>query len=255
VTIAACYSLVEDGKIPLSEGMTRVQFDTNVGNIPLEIYFTKSMSNSGTSGEEGSGAALDIDGDTVGTLEKIMMHQHTHSFRPSPVPVDDIAAVLGIESLEIKQTGLPVVVASYDMDYLLIPIKHKETILEMNPDLIKLGMLNREYGISTNHIFTLDTFDPNCASYARHFGPVVGLWEDPASAMASGGLGSYLLTYGITDSDSMILEQGMEADSLARIRVELERKDDEIKTIRVGGLAFTSIAQKIRIENEKILTV
>ena len=125
----------------------------------------------------------------------------------------------------------------------------------MNPDLIKLAMLNRKHGINTNHIFTLDTFDPGCVTYARHFGPVIGLWEDPASAMASGGLGSYLLNYGVTNSDSMVLEQGKEVDNLAKIRVEVERKDGEIKSISVGGLASTSIAQKIRIEGDEIVTV
>jgi trans-2,3-dihydro-3-hydroxyanthranilate isomerase len=255
VTIATCYSLIEDGKIPLEGGMTRVQFETGVGNVPIEIHFRKGRLTDGIDSGIDTGMPINAGGDSCGILEKIMMHQNSQSFRPSTIPVEDIAAVLGIDPSEITRTGLPTVVATYDMDWLIIPVKHKETVLQMNPDLIKLGMLNRKHGISTNHVFTLDTFDPRCVTYARHFGPVMGLWEDPASAMASGGLGAYLLTYGVTDAASMMLEQGKEAGSLAKIRVEVERKDGKVALVRVGGLASTSITQKIRIESEEIVTV
>ena len=116
VTIAVCYSLVEDGKIQLSEGMTRVQFDTRVGNIPIEIHFRKGRLTSGINDDIETGKTIDVSEDSCGTLEKIMMQQNSHSFRPSTVPVDDIAAVLGIDSFEIARTGLPVVVATYDLD-------------------------------------------------------------------------------------------------------------------------------------------
>lgn len=254
VTIATCYSLVEDGKIPLEDGLTKVYFETLIGDIPLEIHFHKEQSHDAASNSDGSGVTLGVGG-TIGTLEKIMMHQNSHDFRPSSVPVDEIAAVLGIDQSEVIKTGLPVVIATNELDWLIVPVKHRDTILNMSPDLIKLGMLNREHGIQTNHIFTLDTFDPGCISYARHFGPVMGLWEDPATAMAAGGLGTYLLKNGVTTTGSMIMEQGRDADSLANIRVDVDHKDGEINSVHVGGLASTSIMQKIRIEHEEIMTV
>jgi PhzF family phenazine biosynthesis protein len=125
----------------------------------------------------------------------------------------------------------------------------------MRPDLIKLGKLNKEYGIHTNHIFTTDTFHPDSVTYARHFGPVMGLWEDPATAMAAGGLGVYLIKYGMTSSRSMTMEQGNDPGSLAQLMVELDYKGERISEVRVGGLAATSIVKRVRIESGKAVVV
>jgi PhzF family phenazine biosynthesis protein len=119
----------------------------------------------------------------------------------------------------------------------------------MNPDLIKLGLINRTYGIHTNHVFAVDTYSADCVAYMRHFAPVLGMWEDPASGTAAAGLVSYLLRHGVVTSGSMIIEQGKEIDNLARILVETADSDDPTATMRIGGLAVTSITRRIGIEN------
>ncbi len=252
VTIATAFALIEEGRIPLENGSTRIIFETKIGNTPVEIYFHSSVSGA-TEIEQDT--MIRLHGDNDGVLEKIMMNQPIYTFSPSRVPVEEIAEVLGIEPNEITRTGLPVVIGSKDLDWLIIPIQSKETILNMHPDLIKLGILNKKYGILTNHIFSLDTFDSDCITYSRHFGPAMGLWEDPASANASGGLGNYLITYGVTSSTSMVMQQGKEVDGLSRILVEIGRDGDETTSVRVGGLAVTSIVRKIDIDTGEIITV
>ncbi len=232
VAIAACYSMIEDWSIPLSDGVTDVVFETGMGNVQIDIHASK-----------GSDGDTDING-----LEKIMMHQPVQRYRESDIPVDEIADVLGIDSSEITMTGLPVVIASADVDWLIIPVGHKETMVNLHPDLIKLGIFNKKYNTFTNHIFTLDTFSEECVSYARHFGPAMGLWEDPATAMSSGGLGEYLMKYGVMKSGSMMMEQGSDPDRLARIFVEITEGTDGANTVKIGGMAATSIVRKLRIE-------
>ena len=252
VTIATCFALIEEGRIPLERGLTKLSFETKIGTIPIEIYFRPSQ---GVEQAADGDLSLPLRGENNGLLDRIMMHQPIYTFSPSRVPVSEIADVLGIEEGEITKTGLPVVTASKDLDWLIIPVQSKETIMGMHPDLIKLGMLNRKYGILTNHIFTLDTYDADCVAYSRHFGPAMGLWEDPASANASGGLGNYLLTYGITSSSSMVMQQGKEMESLSRIYVEIDRDNDTTRSVRVGGLAITSITRKIDLETGEVLNV
>lgn len=252
VTIATCFALIEEGRIPLEEKITKLSFETKIGTIPIEIYFSPSAS---PEERENGGEFLQLLGENSGLLERIMMHQPIYTFSPSKVPVREIAEVLGIDEGEIMKAGLPIVTASKDLDWLIIPVQSKETIMNMHPDLIKLGMLNRKYGILTNHIFTLDTYDSDCVAYSRHFGPAMGLWEDPASANASGGLGNYLLTYGITSSSSMVMQQGKERESLSRIYVEIDRENDATTSVRVGGLAVTSITRKIDLETGEVLNV
>jgi PhzF family phenazine biosynthesis protein len=224
VTIAACYSMIEDGSIPLSEGVSNATFETGMGNVKLDVH-------------------ADSNG-----LDRIMMYQPFQRYREADIPVEEISDVLGIERNDITSTGLPVVRASADVDWLIIPLEHKETIAALQPDLIKLGMFNKKYNTFTNHIFTLDTFSEECISYARHFGPAMGLWEDPATAMSSGGLGEYLKKYGVTKSDTMIMEQGSDTDRLARIFVEIAPDSSGINQVKIGGTATTSIVRKLRIE-------
>ena len=232
VTIAACYSMIEDGNISLSGGVTNISFETGMGNLQVDVY-----ANQGSDGNTG-----------VKGLEKMMMQQPVQHYREADIPVDEIAEVLGIDRGEITATGLPVVKASADVDWLIIPVEHRDTIANLQPDLIKLGMFNKKYETFTNHIFTLDTFDEGNISYARHFGPAMGLWEDPATAMASAGLGEYLMKYGVTKSGSMTMEQGSDVDRLARIFVEITQDKNGVNAVRIGGTAATSIVRKLRIE-------
>ncbi len=233
VTIAACHSLIEDGAVSLEEGITKVVFDTAMGSVPLEVHARRT------------GGCL--------AVEKIMMNQALHSFRYADITAAEIASVLGIPPREIAGTGLPLMIASQALDWLIVPVKSKETILEMHPDLIKLARLNRRHGVMTNHVFTLDTFDSNAVAYARHFGPVIGIWEDPATAVAAGVLGTYLLQHGVTTAGSMLMQQGRETDSLAEVLVEIESRDGAVTAMRVGGRATTSITQTVRIESDAIV--
>jgi trans-2,3-dihydro-3-hydroxyanthranilate isomerase len=243
--IASCYALIEDGRIPLEDGMTKALFETKAGLIQLDIHFRRGATAVSSSG----GAVLAINGTDAGVLEKIMLHQAVKQYRPSNITAREVAKILGFDVAEIQRTGLPLEIISTGFEQLMIPVLHKETIRDMNPDLIKLGLINRTYGIHTNHVFAVDTYSADCVAYMRHFAPALGMWEDPASGTAAAGLVSYLLRHGVVTSGNMIIEQGKEIDSLARILVETADSEDPTSAMRIGGLAVTSITRRIGIEN------
>ncbi|MBN2069979.1 MAG: PhzF family phenazine biosynthesis protein [Candidatus Krumholzibacteriota bacterium] len=246
VTIACCYALIEDMRIDLRNGKTTVGFETNVGNISVEIDFSLGT----ISGDSGDSIEIET-ANGRGTLHKIMMRQTISDFHPSIVPLDLLSDILGLEKNDILGTGLSVEVISTGLHQLMVPVQKKETIQNLNPDLIKLGLMNKKYGIDTNHIFTLDTFNEDSVTYSRHFAPAVGMWEDPATGTAAAGLATYLLRHGIVSSDSMIMEQGRETDNQAKILVETDNTS-ECDTVKIGGLAVTSIVRELVIENEMI---
>ncbi len=66
--------------------------------------------------------------------------------------------------------------------------------------------------------------------------------------MASGGLGEYLMKYGVTKSGSMTMEQGSDIDRLARIFVEVTQGKNGANTVKIGGTAATSIVRKMRVD-------
>ncbi|UCF05519.1 MAG: PhzF family phenazine biosynthesis protein [bacterium] len=252
-TIASCYALLEDERIPLKQGMSTIVIETNIGHVQVDIHFNANIPQSFGESDGESGVLLKIDRSNVGVLEKILMHQSIMGHRPSGVPTGTIAGILGINESEILGTGLPLEVISTGLDQLMVPIEHKETILNMHPDLIKLGLLNKKFGIHTNHIFSLDTFDEDCVSYARHYAPALGMWEDPATGTASAGLGTYLLRHGVITYGSMIMQQGKETSNLARIMVEVDLSGEDLNRVQIGGLATTSFTRTLNIESNEVV--
>ena len=240
--IASCYALLEEGRIPIADGVTKAVFETRGGLIQLDVHVAKG------SRPGAAGAPIVIAGKAAGTLEKIMLHQSVKGARPATVPVAEIARICGFDASEITRTGLPVEIVSTGFDQLMIPVLHKETIRDLNPDLIKLGLMNRAHGIETNHLFSLDVFDSECTAYLRNFAPALGMWEDPASGTAAAGLASYLLRHGVATAGNMIMDNGKDVGSLARVIVEGANPDDPMAEMRVGGLAVTSITRQLAVE-------
>ncbi|MCK4537267.1 MAG: PhzF family phenazine biosynthesis protein [Candidatus Krumholzibacteria bacterium] len=245
VTIASCYALIEDGRIPLSYGVNLVHFETGIGTIRVEIHYSEND-------DGGENVKISGNGDNNGYLKKIMMQQSISSYYESPISTSEIASILGIDPGEISGTGLPMEVVATGLEQLIVPVKRRETILDLNPDLIKLGLVNKKYNIHTNHIFSLDTFSEECISYARHFAPAVGMWEDPATGTAAAGLGTYLLRHGVATNGTMVMEQGKESGNLARILVEMKDSDFGENLVQIGGLAVTSITRKISVQHDTI---
>jgi PhzF family phenazine biosynthesis protein len=250
VIIAATWALLEEGRIQVSDGVTTVNMGTNAGRIPVDLFFYST--DSPETGNDRVALRNDL---ACGELHRIMMHQSIRNHSPSSIPVSDVADILGIDASEISGTGLPMEIISTGLDQLMVPIRSKETILDLNPDLIKLGLSNKKLGIHTNHIFSTDTFSEDCVSYSRHFAPAMGMWEDPGTGTAAAGLGNYLLRHGIVSSGEMIMEQGNDSSSLARILVEVEESMLDEGSACIGGLAATSISREITLESGNVVIV
>jgi predicted PhzF superfamily epimerase YddE/YHI9 len=248
--IASCYALLEDGRIPVQDGVTNVLCETKAGIKQVDIHLRRGNADRiGTA----DGIVMAIGGKETCFLEKIMLHQSIKQSRPSNITPQEIAKIFGIDAGAILRTGLPMEIISTGLEQLMIPVACKETIREMNPDLIKLGQMNRRCGIHTNHLFAIDTYSADCTAYMRHFAPALGMWEDPASGTAAAGLASYLMRHGVVTSGNMIIEQGKDIDNLARILAEPLNPEDPLGEMRIGGIAVTSITRRIGIENGELM--
>ena len=253
VIIAASFALAEEGHVELHDGITRIVFETNAGLTPIDIHFRPTGSPNPPEDTIEGGMPVTIEGLEAGTLEKIVLNQKIRRHRPSPIPVGEIAAILGIREREITKTGLPLEIISTGLEQLMVPVDRKESIMAMHPDLIKLSLMNKRYGIDTNHIFSIDTYERNSTSYSRHFAPKLGMWEDAATGTAAAGLGTYLLRHGVVTGGTMLMEQGKEANRLARILVEVDESDKSYSVARIGGLAVTSITRTAEIDERGVV--
>lgn len=253
VIIAASFALAEDGRVELHDGITRIVFETNAGIIPIDIHFRPDGSPDPLDDAIENGVPLHNGGLQTGTLEKIVLNQKVRRYRHSTIPVGEIAAILGIREREITKTGLPLEIISTGLEQLMIPVDRRETIMRMHPDLIKLSLLDKHYGIDTNHIFSLDTYAPESTTYSRHFAPKLGMWEDAATGTAAAGLGTYLMRHGVVARGIMLMEQGMDENRLARILVEVDESDRNYGIARIGGLAVTSITRTVHVDENSVV--
>lgn len=246
--IASCFALIHEGRILLSDGVTKVSIETKSGPVPAYILFSEIIATNSTGDISSPLLGTILDGPNAGTLKKIMIQQEISDCRSSEVPVGKIAEVVGIDEDKIAGTGLPIEIVKAGINVMLLPIKGKETLLQLKPDLIKLSLLNKEFGIQATHLFTLDTFNENSIAYSRGFVPTLGLWEDPASGTSSAALGWYLRRHNVTSSPLMLMEQGNDISNLAMILVEENDYAEGTESMLVGGVAALSIEREINIE-------
>ena len=72
------------------------------------------------------------------------------------------------------------------------------------------------------------------------FAPEFGIIEDPATGIASGPLGCYLVHHGVVEGEAaqrMVSLQGVAMGRSSRIHISVEGSRHEIAGVRVGGEA------------------
>ncbi|MDL2215375.1 PhzF family phenazine biosynthesis isomerase, partial [Dysgonomonas sp. OttesenSCG-928-M03] len=161
-------------------------------------------------------------------------------FEKTQIPeIRDIAENLQIDINEINQ-DLPVSIINAGLTTLLIPIKNKESVLSISPDLNTLKDFCIKSDIDIIEVFTDDVYDKDSCFRTRVFAPVFGYLEDPATGSGNSALGYYLLKNDLWNSDTIIIEQNSSKDAYNIVKL---RKQSKEETIRVffGGGAITRI--------------
>ena len=87
---------------------------------------------------------------------------------------------------------------------------------------------------------SLATADPPITVYSRMFAPQLGIDEDPATGIASGPLGSYLVKHGLVtpeDGRAIVSRQGVAMGRASQVHISVTASDGVISDVKVGGQA------------------
>jgi predicted PhzF superfamily epimerase YddE/YHI9 len=250
--IAACFAALEEGSVALQSGVTEIRCDTKIGGVPLEIHFDAGTVDPDATPSQDE-VLLSCRNGQTGKLRRIMIHQLRNDIRSADIPMPELAGILGIDEHEIKGMGLPLEVFTHGLKQLVIPIMHRETLVSMRPDLIKLNLLNKRYDVQTNDLFTLEAMSSDSIAYSRTFSPAIGLWEDLGSGSGAGSIAAYLARHHVLHPGSVIVEQGTDSEHLVRIFVDVGENDGATIPLRIGGLAVTCLEQEISLEGEMVM--
>ncbi|MDW8319129.1 MAG: PhzF family phenazine biosynthesis protein [Anaerolineae bacterium] len=160
--------------------------------------------------------------------------------------VQRLAQGLGLPAAAITATGTPVQVVSTGFPQLFVPVRSLAEVSSLHPfrlDVPALAEVCGELGLPAVDVavFTQETALPGRHVHLRFFAPTSGVPEDPATGSASGGLGAYLVRYGLVPAGRPVAEihteQGLEMGRPSHVVVEVEGPADDIRMVRVSGSA------------------
>ena len=220
-TIATMHALVEDGLIELRDAPRRVTQELNVGVLPVDL----SRRDDGR--------------------VRIAMTQARPEFRHT-LDRDTYAQVLGIVTSDLLE-GFPAQVVSTGTPQAIIPVASLAVLERVRPDLQRLAELEGEDGYFSTHVFTPQAYDPANRAHARHFGPSSGVWEDPVTGSATGGMAAYLWRHGLVREAAYTVEQGHIMGRPGLVEVEVDGEGDTPTTVRIAGTAVTVLRGTITV--------
>jgi len=161
---------------------------------------------------------------------------------PIPDPAR-AAAALSLSPAAVAGTGQPVQVVSCGVPFLFVPLTTRSAVdnAVANPgvlDALLSGTSPRPNGV---FIFSAQPGDKKSTVYSRMFAPDLGVAEDPATGIASGALGCYLVRHKVVRPEkaaAMVSLQGVKMGRPSYIHISIDAdKNGKISGVRVGGEA------------------
>ena len=213
-TVGSTFALANTGTIPA--GTRRFVFGLNIGPTPVDLEWED------------------------GHLRFAWMTQKRPVFGD---PLDDrsaVAAALGLTADDLVR-DLPIQEVSCGVPFLFVPLRDRATVDRAAGDAASLRKLSVFRDPSAG-IFVFAIAPPGSSetAYSRMFAPDFGIVEDPATGIASGPLGCYLVRHGVVDESGarqMISLQGVAMGRASRIHIAIDGTADAIDQVKVGGEA------------------
>ncbi|HEX9989127.1 MAG TPA: PhzF family phenazine biosynthesis protein [Chloroflexia bacterium] len=213
-TVGTAYILARQKMIDTSGDVASIRFEEGVGVIPVELQLSN------------------------GIPTMIRMTQPLPTFGPRFESVEVMADMLSIDPALIN-ANLPMEVGSCGVPFLFVPLRNLDAARKVR---LRQDIYYRELSdFATQHVFvfTQEVENEGSTVHSRMFAPALGVAEDPATGIASGPLGCYLLRHGLVSPEGgtakIVSEQGIEMGRPSFIHIEIEEEGGEIKRVRVGG--------------------
>ncbi|MTI49803.1 PhzF family phenazine biosynthesis protein [Sporosalibacterium faouarense] len=221
-TIATFYTLAYKGYIEgIENGVVKVYQNTKLGKLPVEIYYSG------------------------GAVESILMHQDKPRFLGAIEDINSICESLNIsrEQLGIENNDLDCQIISTGLADIMIPVKNKEILMNLNINYDKVSKLSRDNESIGIHVFAIED---ESKIWCRNFAPLVGINEEAATGTANGALLYYLKRNNILKENKIRVYQGYSLGRPSIIDCEFEERNSD-KIIKVGGKASIVIEGVINI--------
>jgi PhzF family phenazine biosynthesis protein len=158
--------------------------------------------------------------------------------KPQYTEVDNdwILKSIGLKMKDL-QNDIPILKVNTGNSFVLIPVKNREILAKIRPDLDLISQISEEYDLIGFYLFSLETFKPVSDATTRMFAPRYGIVEEAGTGMAAGPLACYLFDVQRSKKTNFIIEQGwlMPQQSPSEIFVNLNLTNHQIDGLMAGG--------------------
>lgn len=214
-TIATAFLLADQGRIKLQGTRTTVQFEFNIGVLPVEVEAQNS-----------------------GAIERVGMQQQNPVFGET-VDVNEFAPLLGLNSADFIPDA-PIQVVSTGVAFLMVPLKSVELVRKADMNRPELRKLLSGLGLNAMFVCTPHGFTADGDTFARLMDPD-NAGEDPYTGSATGCMGSYFYHYGVISNPRMVCQQGHLLGRPGEGIIQLEGEPGEITNVKLYGKAVASL--------------
>lgn len=212
-TIATFWTKAKNSYIdPIQEGRKKVVQYTKAGKLDVYLEYKNFEINKVTMAQPKAQILGELE--NIGKLTEAL-----------DINSDD----LGIEGYDL---GLPFV--STGIKDLMIPVKSREVLSNLNPDLKKLEDLSKEENFFSYHVYTTENEFKEV--YQRNFCPILGIDEESATGTSTGALIGFLSKKKVLKNSEILAIQGIEMNRPSQIYASIETINGK-DTILVGGQA------------------
>ena len=213
-TVGSTFALAHTGAIP--RGTERFVFGLNAGPTPVDLEWED------------------------GRLRFAWMTQKRPVFGDTLEDRSAVAAALGL-TVEDLVPDLPIQEVSCGVPFLFVPLRDRATVDRAVSEAAALRALSVFRDPSAGvFMFAIEPSGSSETAYSRMFAPDFGIVEDPATGIASGPLGCYLVRHGAIDeagARGMISFQGVAMGRASRIHIAIDGTAAAIEQVKVGGEA------------------
>jgi trans-2,3-dihydro-3-hydroxyanthranilate isomerase len=177
-----------------------------------------------------------------GELSFAWMTQPNPTFGSPILDTAAVAASLGIPSASVTSTGLPVQVVSCGVPFLFVPLATRRDVDSAVVNRAALHALYKSARFEAHGVFVFshEQDRADATVYSRMFAPDIGVAEDPATGIASGPLGCYLVRHGVVSPEQagkMLSLQGVKMGRPSHVHISIDLTGADISGVRVGGEA------------------
>jgi trans-2,3-dihydro-3-hydroxyanthranilate isomerase len=191
--------------------------DLKAGKIP--VRFTAESENAGRER---------VDGQVFGE-----MRQRDPEFG-TILSREEVAAVIGVGVDEIASEW-PVQVISTGLPFAIVPFRSPETLANLKFSFAQVAQFLESTGARFFYFLCPERRESRLEAGARM---IFYGGEDPATGSAAGCAASWMVKYGVAESDEQVLvRQGIEIHRPSEIFVRATRKGEHVTDVRVGGYA------------------